>query len=101
MIIAKKIAELDNLVLSICKENKSFLSSLKSFESTFKKLYEINNFSLKLYHIKYIFEKYKKLYFPKLLDEIYEYSKYIEELGYFCRSINKSMILDSKKNYRA
>ena len=84
------------IYLAICKEKKSLLSTLKIFERSFKNLYKDNNIEIKNYHLKYLFEKYKKICFPKGLDEIFIYSNYIEDLGYFCRSISKSILYDSK-----
>ena len=92
----KTSEDIDNLVLAICKEKKSLLSTLKIFERSFKNLYKDNNIEIKNYHLKYLFEKYKKICFPKGLDEIFIYSNYIEDLGYFCRSISKSILYDSK-----
>ena len=69
---------------------------MKIFERSFIILYKDNNIEIKNYHLKYLFEKYKKIYFPKGMDEIFIYSNYIEDLGYFCRSISKSILYDSK-----
>ena len=33
--------------------------------------------------------------FPETLDEIFEYSKNVEDLGYFCRNISKCLLLDN------
>ena len=68
-----KATEVDKLVFNICKNIKEFLSKSKLFERTFTKLY--NNIKLRENHLKYIFNKFKKLIFPETLDEIFEYSK--------------------------
>ena len=75
----KTSEDIDNLVLAICKEKKSLLSTLKIFERSFKNLYKDNNIEIKNYHLKYLFEKYKKICFPKGLDKIFIYSNYIED----------------------
>ena len=36
--------------------------------------------------------------FPETLDEIFEYSKNVEDLGYFCRNISKCLLLDNNGN---
>ena len=48
--------------------------------------------------MKYIFNKFKKLIFPETLDEIFEYSKNLENLGYLCRNISKCVLLDNTGN---
>ena len=88
--------QMDNFVLEICKKKRDILSNLKNFQRTFKKLYDKNNIKIKENHFKYIFTKYKKICFPETLDEIYNYSNYFEDIGYFCRSISKSQLLNNK-----
>lgn len=39
-------------------------------------------FKIKEYHLKYIFYKYKQIFFHETIVEIYEYSKYIDDLGH-------------------
>ena len=55
------------------KKGTEFLSKSKIIVRNFEKLY--NNIKLKDNHLKYIFNKFKKLIFPETLDEIFEYSK--------------------------
>ena len=69
---------------------------MKKFERNFKNLYNDNNIEIKNYYLKYLFKKYQKICFPKGSDEIFIYSNYIEDLRYFCRSISKSFLYDSK-----
>ena len=68
-----KASEIDKLVFNVCKNNKELLSKSKMFVRNFEKLY--NNIKLRENHLKYIFNKFKKLIFPETLDEIFEYSK--------------------------
>ena len=48
--------------------------------------------------MKYIYSKFKKLIFPETLEEIFEYSKNVENLGYFSRNISKCVLLDNTGN---
>ena len=36
--------------------------------------------------------------FPETRDVIFEYLKYAENLGYFCRNISKWLLLDNNEN---
>ena len=36
--------------------------------------------------------------FPEILDEIFEYLKNVENLGYFCRNISKWLLFDNNGN---
>ena len=89
-------SEIDNLIFNVCKKNKELLSKSKIFSRTFKKLY--TKIKLKDNHLKYIYNKFKKMIFPETLDEIFEYSKNVEDLGYFCRNISKCLLLDNNGN---
>ena len=91
------ISEIDKVILNICKENKTHLSSLKNFQRKFLKYYDKNKIKMKKNHLKYVFNKFKKICFPSTLDEIYDYCNYIEGLGYFCRSVSRESLLDEKK----
>ena len=91
------ISEIDKVILNICKENKTHLSSLKNFQRKFLKYYDKNKIKMKKNHLKYVFNKFKKICFPSMLDEIYDYCNYIEGLGYFCRSVSRESLLDEKK----
>ena len=91
------ISEMDKVILNICKENKTHLSSLKTFQRNFLIYHEKNKIKIKKNHLKYVFNKFKNICFPRMLDEIYEYCKYIEELGYFCRAVSRASILDEKQ----
>ena len=78
------------------QNKKELLSKSKIFIRTFEKFY--NNIKIKENHLKYIYNKFKKLIFPETLVEIFEYSKNIEKLGYFCRNISKCLLLDNTGN---
>ena len=82
--------------MNFCKDNKNLLTKQKKFIRTFNRLYE--KIKIKDNHLKYLFTKYKKIMFPQTLDEIYEYCKNVEDLGYFCRNISKCLLLDNKGN---
>ena len=80
------VKELDSYVLEECKQNKEYLSTNQNFIKSFKEIYTNNNLELKENHLNYLYKKYKKYCFPETLDEIYEYSNFINDLGYFCRN---------------
>ena len=80
------IKEVDSYILERCKQNKEYLSTTQNFIKSFKEIYRNNNLELKENHLNYLYKKYKKYCFPETLDEIYEYSNFINDLGYFCRN---------------
>lgn len=88
--------EIDNLILNCCKQNKNILSKQKIFIRTFKHLYK--KVKTKDNHLKYLYTKYKRLIFPETLDDLLEYCKNVEDLGYFCRNISKCFLIDKKGN---
>ena len=92
----KTSGEIDKLVLNICKQNKNLLNKQKCFIKNFKPLYA--KIKIKDNHLKYLYTKYKKIIFPETLDEIFEYSKNVDELGFFCRNITKCLLIDKKGN---
>ena len=92
----KSSEEIDILILNYCKQNKNILSKQKIFIRTFKHLYQ--KVKMKDHHLKYLYTKYKRLIFPETLDELFEYSKNVEDLGYFCRNISKCFLIDKKGN---
>ena len=57
-----KASEIDSLIYNVCKNNKTLLSKSKIFSRTFKKLY--TKIKLKDNHLKYIYNKFKKMIFP-------------------------------------
>ena len=63
--------KLIELVFSIYKENKVFLTDLNTFNNHFKKCYA--QVKIKPYYIKYIFNKYKSKFFNLNLDEILQF----------------------------
>ena len=69
-----------------CKQNKQYLSTNQNFIIAFEDIYKNNNIALKDNHLNYLFKKYRERCFLKNMDEIYEYSNYIEDIGYFCRN---------------
>ena len=79
--------EMDELILNICKKNKIILTDESKFIKTFKKIYNNYNLKIKDYHLKYLFSKYKKMCIPNTMDEIFEYSKDVNDLGLFCRDV--------------
>ena len=86
----KTSGEIDKLVLNICKQNKNLLNKQKSFIRNFTPLYA--KIKIKDNHLKYLYTKYKKFIFPESLEEIFEYSKIVDELGFFCRNITKCLL---------
>ena len=90
----KSSVDIDNLILFLCKSNKKFLESKSQFVYMFNKLY--NNIKIKEYHLHFLFEKYKKIYFPSFLDDIFNFCNNIEVIGFFCRSITKKSLKDSE-----
>ena len=60
-------------------------------------MYTKNKIKIKEYHLKYLYSKYKQIYFPNTLDDIFSYCNIIDDLGYFCRNICKKTILNTKK----
>ncbi len=89
--------EIDELMLNECKENKIYLSKQSKFIRTFKRFYAENSIDIKPFHLKYLFNKYKKICYPKTIDEIFEYSKEIKDLGFFCRDISINNIYTNDK----
>ena len=65
--------ELDKFILNECKNNKNYLSNSGIFKTKFQILYNKKHFNIKENHLNYLFTKYKKLCFPKNLDDIYDY----------------------------
>ena len=74
------VKELDSYLLEECKQNKEYLSTIQNFIKSFTEIYTKNNLELKENHLNYLYKKYKKYCFPEILDEIYEYSNFINDL---------------------
>lgn len=89
--------DIDDLILNECKKDKKILSVQSAFIKNFKKLYKDSKIKVKEYHLQYLYRKYKKLYFPQTMDEIFEYSKDIDDLGLFCRDIAIKIIYNKNK----
>jgi len=88
---------MDELILIECKENKIYLSEQSKFIRTFKKFYVENSIDVKPYHLKYLYNKYKKICYPNTIDEIFKYSKEIKDLGLFCRDISIKNLYNNEK----
>ena len=52
---------------------------------------------VKPYLLNYLYNKYKKICYPNTIDEIYEFSKEIKDLGLVCRDISIKNIYNNEK----
>ena len=85
------------MVKQECLRNKKYLVDLNTFNKKFKKYYKNKKFTLKPYHLKYLYQKYNKICNNLNLDNLFEYCNTNNDIGIFYRDISLTYIFDSNK----